>query len=165
MGFNLFKWIGKKASSGVGALARLGKKNLGKIANIGHKVTQVLGTGLNIVDKVPILGSILAPVTRPLTRVLGAVEKGTELAERGKSGIEKAESLVQSAKDAAKSGNISGVIDAGKGLRDVGRGGVSGMREAKRTSVGFGTGVRDSVMGVKGLGRSTKDAFRGLGGS
>ena len=162
MGFNLFKWIGKKASSGVSNLARLGKKNLGKIANIGAKVTQVLGTGLNIIDQIPILGSVLAPVTRPLTKVLGAIKSGTALAERGKAGIEKAETIVAGGKQALKSGDLAGVISAGKGLKGVAQGGIGGMREARRTSAGFGTGVRDSVMGVKGLGRSMKDARSGL---
>lgn len=162
MGFNFFKFIGKKVSQGAGSLAKLGKKNLGNIARIGNKVTQVLGTGLNIIDQIPIIGGVLAPVTRPLTKILGAVQAGTALAERGKAGIEKAETLVASGKSALKSGDLAGVMNAGKGLRGVAQGGVGGMREARRTSAGFGTGVRDSVMGVKGLGRSMKDARRGL---
>lgn len=161
MGFNLFKWIGKKVSSGATNLARLGKKNLGKVVNLGTKVSSVLGKGLNIVDKIPIVGSVLAPVTRPLTKILGAVDQATALAQQGQAGIEKAENLV----GALKQGDLSAV----GGLKDLAKGGVQGMRDAKRVSVGFGTGVRDSVMGAKAVGSnvrgSVKSARRALGGS
>lgn len=160
MGFNLFKWLGQKVKDGAQGLARIGKKVLGKAENLGKKIAKGLGTGLNFVDKVPVLGDVLAPVTRPLRKVLGVVEKGTELAGRGRAGIEKAEQVVSAGRDALKSGDLSGVISAGKSLRDIGKGGVSGLKEAKRMGVGFGTGTRDAVIGAKGVGKNVASAGR-----
>tara|TARA_R110001592_G_scaffold78043_2_gene234468 strand:+ start:12393 stop:12902 length:510 start_codon:yes stop_codon:yes gene_type:complete len=160
MGFNLFKFIGQKVKDGAQGLARLGKKVLGKAEHLGKKIAKGLGTGLNFVEKIPGLGAFLAPITKPLTRVLGVVEKGTELAGRGRAGIEKAEGLVRSGKEALKSGDFGGVMTAGRGLREIGRGGVSGVKEARRMGVGFGTGTRDAVIGAKGVGKSLSSAGR-----
>jgi len=162
MGFNLFKWIGKKVKDGAQGLARLGKKVLGGAERLGKKVSKGLGSGLNFIDKIPVLGDVLAPVTRPLTKVLGVIDRGTELAGRGRAGIEKAEDLVGAGKQALKSGDLSGLVSAGKGLRDLGRGGVQGVKEAKRMSVGFGTGLRDATLGAKGVGKSAVSGARSL---
>lgn len=162
MGFNLFKFIGKKVSDGAQGLARLGKKVLGKAEHLGKKIAHGLGTGLNFVEKIPGLGAFLSPITKPLTRVLGVVKKGTELAGRGRAGIEKAEELVGAGKQALKSGDLSGVLSAGRSLREVGRGGVAGVKEARRMGVGFGTGVRDATLGAKGVGKSARDSARAM---
>jgi hypothetical protein len=165
MGFNLFKWIGQKVKDGAQGLARIGKKVLGGAERLGRKVSKGLGAGLNLVDKVPVLGDVLAPVTRPLRKVLGVIDRGTELAGKGRAGIEKAENIVSTGKQALMSGDLSGVVSAGRSLRDLGKGGVSGLKEARRMGVGFGTGVRDATLGAKGVGKSARDSARAMASS
>ena len=116
------KTIGKLGKKVAGNVARLGKKVAGKVAQIGGKVSDVAGGVVNFVDKVPILGDVLANKTT--------------------SGIEKAEMAVANR-------------DIGA-LKDIAKGGVKGMKDARRLSVGFGTGVRDSVMGAKGVAKNVR---------
>ena len=136
------KTIGKLGKKVLGGAAKLGKKVAGKVAHIGGKVSDVAGGVVNFVDKVPILGDVLAPITRNIKKVLGVVDSATSLANKTTSGIERAEMAVANR-------------DIGA-LKDIAKGGVKGMKDARRLSVGFGTGVRDSVMGAKGVAKNVR---------
>tara|TARA_R100000951_G_scaffold95395_2_gene84409 strand:- start:932 stop:1285 length:354 start_codon:yes stop_codon:yes gene_type:complete len=92
MGF--FSRLGNKVSSLYNKGSRIGHKVLGTASRLGHKVSSV---GHMVVDAVK--GSPLslvpgvATATGVADRVLGAVDKGTALADRGMKALSKADKV------------------------------------------------------------------------
>jgi hypothetical protein len=79
MGFRL----GAKLSSGLGNATRIGKKILGEASRIGHKISSEGGKALSIVERIPILGTALAPATGVIRSGLGLVQNVSDLAGAG----------------------------------------------------------------------------------
>tara|TARA_R110000824_G_scaffold135351_2_gene298635 strand:- start:60 stop:479 length:420 start_codon:yes stop_codon:yes gene_type:complete len=79
MGF--WSRIGNKVSHAYDVGSRLGMKALGTASRIGHKVSSVGHDVVNTIKASP-LGVIAATPLALADRVLGAVDKGTSLADR-----------------------------------------------------------------------------------
>ncbi len=94
--------IGKKVASGVHSVASVGKKITGEVARVGHKIADVGKHAVSIVERTPIIGTTLAPVTGVARSALGLIENvadgastahkllsaGDELAQKGQSMLE-----------------------------------------------------------------------------
>jgi hypothetical protein len=136
MGF--FSRLGSKISSGVQSASRLGKKALGTVSRVGHKVAS---TGEKIVagiERVPIVGQVLSPATGVVRSGIGLVKNVSDLADTGKEMIEDAEDIVRRGAKAIQTGDVAGASDVlrrGKTLVGTSKNTLERAREVKRDAV------------------------------
>lgn len=128
---DFFKTIGRLGKKIGGSAARIGKKTLGAIERLGNKVLPIAEKVLQVAGGIP----VLSQVVEPLKKGVAIAKRGSEMASKGRKGIEDAENLVERGRDAVRNRDLGALKS------------IAG--EGKRMGVGFGSGVRDSVMGVK----------------
>jgi hypothetical protein len=132
MGF--FSRLGSKIASGVQSASRLGKKALGTVSRVGHKIAS---TGEKIVagvERVPVMGQVLAPITGVVRSGIGLVKNVSDLADSGKGMIEDAEDIVRRGAKAIQTGDIAGASDTlrrGKQLVGTSKNTLERAREVK----------------------------------
>jgi len=155
MGFRL----GDKIN--VSGIARLGKKVLGETSRIGHKISSTGGKVVNTIERVPILGTALAPATGVVRSGLGLVQNVADIAGTGASLIDSAERVVGAGVSAVRSGDmISGMsaLAQAKELRSQGQSalerskkvGSEGRMLARGSGSAFKQSARDLREGVRG---------------
>ena len=136
MGF--FSRLGSKISGGIQSASRIGKKALGTVARVGHKIAT---QGTNIVsgvERIPIVGQVLAPVTGVVRSGIGLVKNVADLAGAGKEMIEDAEDIVRRGSKAIQTGDVAGASDVlrrGKDLVGTSKNTLERAREVKREAV------------------------------
>jgi hypothetical protein len=136
MGF--FSRLGNKIAGGVQSATRIGKKALGTIHRVGNKIATQGEKIVGGIERVPVLGSILAPATGVVRSGIGLVKNVSELAGRGKDMIEDAEDIVRRGGEALKTGNVaeaSDVLRRGKNLVGTGKNTLERAREVKDEAV------------------------------
>lgn len=144
MGFRL----GEKLSAGLGSATRLGKKVLGETARIGHKISSEGGKGLSVVERLPIIGTALAPATGVARGALGLVQNVADIAGAGESMLTAGESVIRAGAGAIKSGDAVGAMDALRRGRELKVGASSNLERARQVATEAGA-----------LGRSSSSAF------
>lgn len=107
----IFSRLGSKIAGGVQSASRLGKKALGTINRVGNKIASTGEKIVGGVERVPVLGNILAPATGVVRSGIGLVKNVSELAGRGKEMIEEAEGIVRSGSQALRTGNVAEATD------------------------------------------------------
>lgn len=100
MGF--FSRLGSRISSGLKSAARVGKKTLGAVSRVGNTIASTAEKAVNVVDRIPVVGQVLAPVSGVVRSGIGLVKDVADAAEAGKSLIEGGEAVL-------KSGDVSQV--------------------------------------------------------
>ncbi len=136
MGF--FSRLGNKIAGGIQSASRIGKKALGTIHRVGNKIATQGEKIVGGIERVPVLGSILAPATGVVRSGIGLVKNVSELAGRGKDMIEDAEDIVRRGGEALKTGNVaeaSDVLRRGKNLVGTGKSTLERAREVKDEAV------------------------------
>jgi len=106
MGF--FSRLGSRISSGLRSAARIGKKALGSVSRVGHKISDSAEKVVSAVERVPILGQVAAPVTGVIRSGVGLVRDVSDAAQSGKELIEEGERLV------GGQGNVKDLVASGK---------------------------------------------------
>ena len=101
MGF--FSRIGSKISSGLHSAARIGKKTLGTVNRVGNKIAHQAEKVLNVVDRIPLVGQVLAPVSGVVRSGIGLVRDVADAAGKGKELITMGEKLLTDGETAVKS--------------------------------------------------------------
>tara|TARA_R110000824_G_scaffold340739_4_gene527250 strand:+ start:5264 stop:5782 length:519 start_codon:yes stop_codon:yes gene_type:complete len=117
MGF--FTSIGKKLSNGLHSAARVGLKITGGVSRVGHKIASVGKKVLDVVDRVPVVGTMLAPATGVARSAIGLVENVADAAGTAHSAIKVGDKLVRQGQAALKSGDkvaAMGVLRGGQQL-------------------------------------------------
>ena len=136
MGF--FSRLGNKIASGVKSATRIGKKALGTIHRVGNKIATQGEKIVSGVERVPVLGSVLAPATGVVRSGIGLVKNVSELAGRGEDMIDTAEDIVRRGGEALKTGNVaeaSDVLKRGKQLVGTGKSTLERAKEVKNDAV------------------------------
>ena len=136
---DFFKTVARLGKKVVGDVARLGKKGLGAVERIGNKTLPIAEKVLQVLGGIP----VLSQVVEPLRKGVAIARRGTDMASKGRQGIQDAENLVERGRDAVRNRDLGALKT------------IAG--EGKRMGVGFGSGVRDSVVGVKSaMGRNRR---------
>ena len=106
MGF--FSRLGNKISSGLHSAARLGKKTLGSVSSLGNRIADSTEKVLNTVNRIPILGQVVAPIS-------GVVRSGVGLVRDVADASKTAQGLIQSGEDVlAGKGSVKDLVASGK---------------------------------------------------
>lgn len=136
MGF--FSRLGSKISHGLEAGARLGKKVLGTVHRVGNKIATQGAKIVSGVERVPVIGQALAPVTGVVRSGLGLVKNVSDMAGRGKEMIEDAEDIVRRGASAIRTGDVqsaSEVMRRGKDLVGAGKSQLERAKQVKQDAV------------------------------
>jgi len=116
MGF--FSRVGKRISGGLHSGARLGRKVLGTVHRVGKTLTEGAEKVVNTVERIPVLGQAIAPVTGVVRSGIGLVKDVTAGAKAGIDLIDKGEAMLTAGEGALKSKLEKGEMDARKAVAD-----------------------------------------------
>lgn len=158
MGFNL----GNKVSQWGNDIARVGKKVLGETSRIGHKIASKGGSALNTIERVPVLGTALAPATGVIRSGLGLVQNVADLASTGETLLSGAEKVVRSGAEAIKTGDTLAGITALREGQKLAKGSKSDLERAKKVVTDAGALGRQSGSAFK---QSARDLRGGVIGA
>ncbi len=106
MGF--FSRLGGRISSGLKSAARVGKKALGSVSRVGNTIAHGAEKVVNVVDRIPVVGQVLAPVSGVVRSGIGLVKDVAQAAQAGKELIEDGEKLLSGG------GDVKELIKKGK---------------------------------------------------
>ena len=105
-----------KVLQGASAGLRLGTKVLGGVSKVGHKVLDPINKGVGIVSKIPIVGSLAAPILAPVQGALGLANTALGVIDSGASLGRKVESGIRATQSAVKSGDYHQAVNV---MRDT----------------------------------------------
>ena len=133
MGF--FSRIGNKIKSGLHSAARLGKKALGSVSSVGNRIADSTEKVLNTIDRVPILGQVVSPVS-------GVVRSGIGLVRDVADASKTAQGLIQGGEDLLEGkGSVKDLVASGKSqlerARNIKKDAGSIIQEAKGLKSGM----------------------------
>jgi hypothetical protein len=140
MGF--FSRLGSKISHGLEAGARLGKKVLGTVNRVGNKIATQGAKIVSGVERIPIIGQALAPITGVARSGLGLIKNVSDMAGRGVDMIEDAEDIVRRGGSAIRTGDVqsaSEVVRRGANLVGSAKSQLERAKEVKRDAVKIAT--------------------------
>tara|TARA_R100000734_G_scaffold19039_2_gene17653 strand:- start:1758 stop:2195 length:438 start_codon:yes stop_codon:yes gene_type:complete len=130
MGF--FSRLGSKISHGLEAGARLGKKVLGNVHRIGNKIATTGSKIVSGVERVPVIGQALAPVTGVVRSGLGLVKNVSDVAGKGVEMIEEAEDIVRRGGQAIRTGDVQSASEVMRRGKDLVGSAKSQLERAKQ---------------------------------
>ena len=110
--FSFVKRIGNKVADGIHAAAKVGKKVTGAVSSVGHKIASTATKVLNVVDRIPVIGEIAAPVSGVVRAGVGLVSDVADAAAGANKLISKGDNLVRTGQNALNSGDVAGAIGA-----------------------------------------------------
>lgn len=140
--------LGFKIADSLGGVARLGKKVLGETSRIGHKISSDGGKLLSTIERVPIVGTALAPATAVGRSAIGLVQNVADIAGAGEKLLGAGEAVVRGGASAIRTGDVAGAIDAIRRGKDIKTGAMNDLERARKVAT-------DAVA----LGRSANSAF------
>ena len=160
MGF--FSRIGNRIKSGLHSAARLGKKVLGNIHRVGNTLANSAEKVVNVVDRVPVLGQIVAPVSGVVRSGIGLVRDVADASASAKSLLEEGESVLDSG-DISK---VGGLVKSAKSKLEKGsqikRDAKQVLGDAKKITSGINRGSARNV-GRKALSMAKAEAQERMG--
>lgn len=128
MGF--FSRLGNRISSGIHSAARVGKKVLGSVSRVGNRIADGAEKITNVVERVPILGQVAAPITGVVRSGIGLVRDVAGAASAAKSLIEQGEDVL------AGKGDVKDLIKSGKSqlerAKNIGKDAKGVVSEARK---------------------------------
>ena len=132
--------FGSKVLQGASSGLRLGTKVLGGISKVGHKVLDPVNKGIGMVSKIPILGSLAAPILAPVQGALGLANTALGVVDSGASLGRKVQSGIRATQSAVKTGDYHQAANV--------------MRDTAKDSYAAGSALKGSARSV--LERSRK---------
>mgnify|MGYP003629677367 CR=1 FL=1 len=117
MGF--FSRLGKRLSGGLHAAARIGRKTLGQVHRVGKTISETGEKVLNTIDRIPILGQAVSPISGVVRSGIGLVKDISGAAKSGINLIDKGEAMLDAGETALKSKLEKGESDARKAVADT----------------------------------------------
>ncbi len=106
MGF--FSRLGNRIKSGLHSAARVGKKVLGSVSRVGNRIADGAEKVVNVVERVPVLGQVAAPITGVVRSGIGLVRDVAGAAGTAKGLIEQGENVLEG------KGNVKDLVASGK---------------------------------------------------
>ena len=101
MGF--FSRLGSRISSGLHSAARIGKKTLGAVSRVGNTIAHGAEKAINVVDRIPVVGQVLAPISGVVRSGVGLVKDVVSAADAGQELLDKGDKLLTAGEGALKS--------------------------------------------------------------
>ena len=111
--------VGNKLSSGLSSGTRMGIKALGQVARVGNKVADVGEKVVGGVERVPILGAMVAPATAVARTGIGLVRQVASSAETGADVLREGESIIRQGASGVMKGDLGAIADAKRRGEDV----------------------------------------------
>jgi len=153
MGF--FSRLGSRISSGLHSAARLGKKALGSVSRVGNTIAHGAEKVVNVVDRIPIVGQVLSPLSGVVRSGIGLVKDVAYAAGAGKKLLSQGEDLLSAGESALKNKDLSAVGDLAKQAQGVGKFGKSQLERSKKIVSGSKALVSDAKkVSVRDMARS-----------
>ena len=97
--FNFVKRVGNKVADGIHSVAKVGNKVLGKVHSIGNKINHYGTMATGIVNRIPVIGATLAPVTGVANAALGQIKNVADAAGVGQKLLSKGDKMVKTAQN------------------------------------------------------------------
>lgn len=130
--------LGKKVASGIHSVARIGKKITGEVARVGHKIADVGKHAVSMVERVPIIGTALAPATGIARSALGMVENiadgaGTanKLISAGDDVVSRGQSMLEGKSKADLGGLVKDASKIASDTKGLGGSIMSNVKDAR----------------------------------
>ena len=101
MGF--FSRLGSRISSGLHSAARLGKKTLGNVSRVGNTIAHGAEKAINVVDRIPIVGQVLAPISGVVRSGVGLVKDVADAADAGAKLLDQGDKMLSAGESVLKS--------------------------------------------------------------
>jgi len=117
MGF--FSRLGKRLSGGLHAGARMGRKVLGNVHRVGKQISETGEKVLNTIDRIPVIGQAVSPVSGVVRSGIGLVKDVSAGAKKGIELIDKGEEMLSAGEEVLKSKLEKGGADARKAVEDT----------------------------------------------
>tara|TARA_R110000772_G_scaffold39274_7_gene92393 strand:+ start:1759 stop:2190 length:432 start_codon:yes stop_codon:yes gene_type:complete len=140
MGF--FSRLGNKIASGVSSATRVGIKALGSVSRVGNKIADTASKVVSGIERVPVLGQILSPVTGVVRSGIGLVRDVADVAGTGRDLLTDAQDVVRRGTKALKTGNVAEATDVlrrGKNLVGTSKNTLERARDVQREAVKIAT--------------------------
>ena len=115
MGF--FSRLGSRISSGLHSASRIGKKVLGNVNRVGNTIAHHAEKVVNVVDRIPVVGQVLSPVSGVVRSGIGLVKDVAEVAGKGKELIEEGEKLLESGDVVGAGKLVKSKLEKGSDIR------------------------------------------------
>tara|TARA_R110000787_G_scaffold120740_2_gene231655 strand:- start:90 stop:575 length:486 start_codon:yes stop_codon:yes gene_type:complete len=119
MGF--FSRLGAKISGGLHSGARMGMKALGEVSRVGNTIAHNAEKVVNVVDRIPLVGQVLSPLSGIVRSGIGLVKDVSDVAGAGSKLLSEGDSLLSAGEKALKSGDSSGLMDSAKSSLERGK--------------------------------------------
>ena len=128
--FSNIQRIGNKIANGLHSASTVGKKITGTIDRVGHKISAVGKNAVNMINRVPIVGSALAPVTGLVSSGLGIVENVADVAGSANKLIDRGDKLLRMGQDALNTKDTAGAMRTMREAKNLGKSGGKQLRRA-----------------------------------
>tara|TARA_R110002051_G_scaffold5676_3_gene28852 strand:+ start:641 stop:1156 length:516 start_codon:yes stop_codon:yes gene_type:complete len=155
----LFSRLGNKIADGLHSAARVGKKITGTVSRVGHKIASSGKSVLGVIERIPVIGQALAPVTGVARSAIGLVENVADVAGGAHSILSTGDKLVRAGQHAVNKGDVAGAHAV---LRSAGGLGGKAKQNIQRASEAIGSAK--SLAGIAGgaVGQSKSNVMKNV---
>lgn len=101
MGF--FSRLGSRISGGLHSGARMGMKALGEVHRVGNSIAHNAEKVVDVVDRIPIVGQVLSPISGVVRSGIGLVKDVADGAKKGSELLSMGDKLLSQGETAVKS--------------------------------------------------------------
>ena len=143
----LFSRLGNKIADGLHSAAIVGKKITGNVSRVGHKIASVGKSVVGAVERIPVIGQALAPVTGIARSAIGLVEDVADAAGGASKLMGTGSKLIRAGQSAVNKGNIAGAHEV---LRSAGNLGIGGKAKQNIQKASEAIGAAKSLSGFAG---------------
>ena len=129
MGF--FSRLGNKIAGGLQSAARIGSKALGSAARLGNKIVSKGSAIVGGIERIPILGQVLAPATGIARSGLAMVKNLSAGASRGSRMLHDAGDIVRQGREVLRTGDLGQAHQVLRRGHALGKEAKSSLEKAK----------------------------------
>lgn len=129
MGF--FSRLGNKIADGLTKASRVGSKVLGSAARLGNKIVEKGSAIVGGIERIPVLGQVLAPATGIARSGLAMVKNLSAGAERGSRMLHDAGDIVRQGREVLRTGDLEQAHSVLRRGHALGKEAKSSLEKAK----------------------------------
>ena len=141
----LFSRLGNKIADGLHSAAIVGKKITGNVSRVGHKIASVGKSVVGAVERIPVIGQALAPVTGIARSAIGLVEDVADAAGAASKLMGTGSKLIRAGQSAVNKGDVAAAHSV---LRSAG--GLGGKAKQNIQKASEAIGAAKSLSGFAG---------------
>ena len=157
--FNFVTRVGNKIANGIHSVAVVGKKVTGAVDRVGHKIASTGKNVLSVVERIPGVGSALAPLTGLARSGIGLVQNIADGAAVANQMISAGDDLVRRGQNALNTRDIAGAKSV---MRDASKFGGSSAAQIQRASQVLGQAKSLSGMAGGAVGESKANIMKNV---